>query len=433
MQVSVETTSELGRKLTVEIPEQRIHEAVSSRLGALAKDIKMDGFRPGKVPQHLIKRHYGLQVRDEVLSEIFQSSLQEALDQQSLKPVSQLQIDTLGMDEGKGMRYVASFEVGPAFVLMPLETLDVTRYVPEISEADVTDVVERVRQSQENWVWQERPAHSGDRLIVNFEGWVQGESVTNGMVENYPVILGGAEKIPGFDENLNGVSGNSHIEFDELFPEDYPKQNMAGRMVSFRVDVLRVEERQLPELNADWIRSLGVEDGEYQTLCNGFRAELEREMLAIAKARTKTSLMDALFAANPISVPPSLVKEEIDAAVTVARADAEKNQVAFDEEAARSVYAQPAHRRVALMLLFAHIVELYNIQLSKQKVDATLAEIASAYENSAEILEWYRKDKKSFESVQRLAHEDMVVSCLLEKARVRDVILTPRDVAPQTA
>lgn len=429
MQVSVETTSELGRKLTVEIPEQRIQEAVTSRLSSLAKDFKMDGFRPGKVPLHIIKRQYGLKVREEVLNQIFESSLQDALSQNGLQPITQLDIQPHGMDEGMGMKYEASFEVMPEFVLMPFEALEVTRYLPEISDADVDEAIERVRNLQATWHRRERPAQIGDRVIVSFEGRVGEESVTEGRVENYPVILGGAEKIPGFEENLIGKTGNSHIEFDVKFPEDYPKADMADKVVNFRVDLIRVEEQEVPELGAEWIKSLGVEDGEYESLRNNFRLEMEREMKGIAHTKTKTSVIDVLCAANPITIPTALVENEVQTAITALRSEAEQKKQSVDESQARQFYLPEARKRVTLSLLFGRIVELYPIKLEKHHVDSTLMAVASAYQNADEIMQWYRRDKKSFESIERLAHENLIVDFILEKAQVREVILNPRDVS----
>lgn len=425
MQVSVETTSELGRKLIVEIPEQRVQELVTPRLNDIARDVKMDGFRPGKVPLHIIKRQYGLKVREEVVNELFQTSLDDALKQFGMQPVTQLDIQPHHLDDG--MKYEAHFEILPEFVLMPLESMDLVRYVPEISERDVDESIERLRNLQETWIWQDRPSQLGDRVIVSFEGWVDNESVTEGRVEKYPVILGGAEKIPGFDEHLLGQSSNSHIEFEVRFPEDYPKPNMAGKVVNFRVDLNRVEIRQIPEVNAEWIRSLGVEDGELESLRKNFRQELEREMKALSDSRTKTSVMDALSAANPILLPEMLVKNELEATLKALKTEAEQKNAVLDEAAAIQAYTPQVRRRVQLSILMGHLVDLYSIQVEKKHVEAKLAEIAAAYEKPQEVLEWYRNDKDSYESVVRLAHEDLVVAAILQKAKVRDIILTPQD------
>lgn len=430
MQFSVETTSELGRNLTVEIPEQRVQELVTSRLNALARDAKIDGFRPGKVPAQIIKRQYGLKIREEVMNELLQSSLSDGLKQNNLTPISEFNIDLQAMDEGMGMKYVASFEIAPEFVLMPLESLEVTRYAPEVSATDAEEAIERLRNTQETWVRQDRPARMGDRVIVNFEGKVGEESVTDGRVENYPVILGGAEKIPGFDENIVGQSANTHLEFDVRFPEDYPKSNMAGKVVNFRLDLIRVEEREIPELNAEWIKSLGAEDGEYESLIKNFRSELEREMEVITFDQTKNSVNDALYAANPIAVPNSMVEAELKGGMDHLKAEAEKLGSSVDEAKMREVLLPQARRRVTLTLLYGHIVELFGIKLEKQHFEGTLAKIAGAFQNTEEVMQWYRKDENLRGMVERLAHENLVVDFILGKARVRDVIQTPRDVSP---
>ncbi|MGI9213156.1 MAG: trigger factor, partial [Methylococcaceae bacterium] len=371
MQVSVETTSELGRKLIVEIPEQRVQDLVAPRLNDIARDVKMDGFRPGKVPMHIVKRQFGIRVREEVVNELFQSSLDDALKQVGMQPVTQLEIQSHQFDDG--MKYEAHFEILPEFVLMPLESMDLIRYIPEISDRDVDDSIERLRNLQETWMRQDRPAEMGDRVIVNFEGWAEKESVTDGRVENYPVNLGGAEKIPGFDEHLVGQSANSHVEFDVRFPEDYPKPDMAGKIINFRVDINRVETRQIPEINAEWIKSLGVEDGELESLKKNFRQELEREMKVLSDSRTKTSVMDALCATNPIVLPEALVKNELEAALKALQTEAEQKNAVLDEAAAIQAYTPQARRRVQLSILIGHLVEIYSIQVEKQHIEAKLA------------------------------------------------------------
>ena len=431
MQVSVETTSELGRKLIVEIPEQRVQELITPRLNEIAREIRMDGFRPGKVPLQIIKRQFGLKVREDILSELFQSSLEQALEQNGIRPVTRMDVQSLSVDDG--MRYEASFEILPQFVLMPFESMDVTRYLPEVSDQDVDEAVERLRQTQETWIREERPARSGDRVIVNFEGRVGEESVTEGRVENYPVVLGGAEKIPGFDEHLTGQSGNSHVEFDVRFPEDYPKANMADKVISFRVDVIRVESRHVPEANAEWIKSVGAEDGELESLRKLFRKELEREMKAITDDKTKTSVMDAVCAANPITLPEGLIVEELDSTLEALRKKAEQDNTAFDETRLRTVYRPLMARRVQLALVLGQAVDIYDIQLRDEQVEAKLAEVVSAYSNAEEVAHWYKTNKEAYQSVERMAHEEEVVRYILGKARVREVIMTPRDTAPTAA
>ncbi len=426
MQVSVETTSELGRKMIVEIPEQRVQELITPRLKAIAKDVKMDGFRPGKVPPQVIKRQFGLKVREEVINELFQSSLDDALKQNKMQPVTQIDMQSYHFDDG--MRYEVCFEILPDFVVMPFESMELVRYVPEVSDNDVDDAIERLRQVQETWQREDRPAQAGDRIIVNFEGWTGDQSVTEGRVENYPVLLGGAEKIPGFDEHLTGQSANSHIEFDTPFPEDYPKPELAGKMVQFRVDLIRVESRQFPELNAEWIKTLGVADGEVESLRKEVREGLEREMKGHARDKTKTSVMDALCAGNPMTVPAGLVKNELDAAMEALRKESEQRKLPLNEIAARESYEPMARRRVHLSLLLGHIVDIYSIQPEKKRIDERVAEMAFGYEKPEEVVAWYNNNKDAYEAMERLAHEDAIVEYILGKARVRDVVMTARDV-----
>lgn len=426
MQVSVETTSELGRRMVVEIPEQRVQALMITRLNAIAKDVKMDGFRPGKVPAHVIKRQFGLKIREEVVNELFQSSLDDALKQNEIRPVTQIEIQSYGFDDG--MRYEACFDVMPEFVVMPFEAMELVRYLPEVSERDVDDAIERLRHVHETWHREDRPAQLGDRVIVNFEGWSGDQSVTEGRVENYPVHLGGPEKIPGFDDHLTGQSANSHIEFEAKFPEDYPKPELAEKIVQFRVDLIRVESRQIPGLDAEFVKTLGVADGEIESLKREVKDRLQQEISEFARDKTKTGVMDALVAANPITIPESLVINELDAAIEALNKKSGQKNADLDETEARKAYEPMARRRVHLSLLLGQIVEVYSIRVEKRRVDERVADLASGYEKPAEVIAWYKNNKEAYESMERLVHEETIVDYILNKARIREVIMTARDV-----
>ncbi|CAL1240050.1 trigger factor [Candidatus Methylocalor cossyra] len=427
MQVSLETTSELSRKMTIQVPEEHIQERVDSRLKALSQRVRVDGFRPGKVPPGVIRKRYGQQVREEVLAELIQTSFQEAVRDSKLRPAGVPQIQARKMGEGEGLEYEANFEVLPDFVPMPLETLAVKRYVSEVTEEDVDAMVQRLREQRKTWRAVARPAGRGDRAVVAFEGWDGEQSFTGGRVNEFPVIIGSGMMIPGFEDRLVGAEAGARLEFELAFPADYPGGKMAGKTGRFQVEVLRVEESVVPELDAEFIQSFGIEDGDLERFRADIRSNLEREMQRALRAKTKASVMDALYAANPIALPGTLVEDELDSLLAPYREAARTNQQPLDEAKLKQRLEPVARRRVALALVLGKLIDAHGLVVNPERVRATVEELAASYEDSEAVVRWYYAAKERLREVENLTMEDQIVDLVLEKATTSEEHLQFRE------
>jgi len=420
MQISVERIDELNRKLTVQVPEATIRERVDSRLKSLAREAKFDGFRPGKVPSTLIRKRFGAKVREEVLGDLIESTFAQAVRDEKLRPAGMPRINTKSADEGAGLEYEAAFEVFPEFVLMPVETLDVRRFVSTVSEQEVDKMIERLRDQRRTWRTVERPAAVGDRVTVHFEGNVDGEGLSEQKIENFPLVLGGKQTIPGFEEKLEGATAGGSLSFDLEFPSDYHNGKWAGKTGHFDVEVVSVEESVLPELDADFAKSLGVEDGDLDALRKDVTDNMEREMQRALKSRTKTALMDVLYQRNPIVLPSTLVESEIKDLLAPQLESARKAGQPVDEAALRERYDGIARRRVALALILNQLIETNQLKANPKKVRETVEEMAASYEQPEQVIHWYYSNAEHLREIENIVLEDEVVAWVLERARVTD-------------
>jgi trigger factor len=417
MQVSVETTSELSRKMTISIPEAKVAAQVESRLQSLAAKAKIDGFRPGKVPQSVVRKRYAQQVREEVLSDLIQSSFYEALRDEKIRPAGAPEIKAHKADEGEGLEYEANFEVMPDFVPMPLETLDVKRFVCTVGDEDIDGMVTRLREQRIRWNSVNRPSESGDRVVISFEGWLGEESFTNGRSEGFQVVLGSAQMIPGFEDKLTGVEVGSTLNFELDFPEDYPGEKMAGQTGRFEVEVTAIEESIIPELDEAFLSAFGIEGGDVEAFRADIRANMEREMNRALRSRTKSSVMDQLFERNTFNLPGSLIQDELNEIIKPYQEAARKRKQPLDEQALRDQMQPMARRRVSLALILGKLIDAYSVTVDKARVKLAVEDLASSYEDSAEVVRWYYADPARLREVENMVVEDQIVDLVLEKAK----------------
>jgi len=309
MQVSVEQTSELSRKMTVSIPEEVISQKVDARLKSLAREVKVAGFRPGKVPQNVIKAKYAAKARSEVTGEIIQSSYYDALKQQDLNPAGMPHIHPI--EAAEGFSYTAEFEVYPHISLTGLEQIEAARPVAVVEDADFDNMVQKLREQKKTWNAVERTSQSQDQITLNFSGVCEGENFTDGKVENYPVEIGANKMIPGFEDQLIGLAAGENKSFEISFPADYGNEKLAGKTATFDVEVIKVEEPALPEITEDFVKQYGIESGDSATFYDDVRNNMERELEKALRAEFKTSVLDALYAHVNPAVPNVLVDQEI--------------------------------------------------------------------------------------------------------------------------
>ena len=421
MQVSIETTSELNRKMTVEVPEEKIQEQVSKRLKSMAGKVKLDGFRPGKAPQSLLMKRYGQGVREEVMAELIQSSFYEAVREEKLKPVGGPLITHEATEEGAGLKYVADFEVMPEFVLYPLDMMEVDLLVSEVTEEDLDAMLLRLREQRRTWLATGNPAVLGDRVTIHFEGFAEGENFTNGKLENAPIVLGSNQSIEGFEQELLGSVVGLSKTFSLVFPEDYNVEKLAGKTGEFSVEVVSVEESLLPELDTEFVRTFGIENGDVNDFREEIKTSMEREMKRALHSKNKDSVMEELLRRNDsLTLPTVLVNEELKSLINSYKGEAKKRNQPIDESSATGHFEPLARRRVALGLLLNRIIEVNQVNVDAARVRSTIDDLALSYENPEEVVNWYYSNRDQLTQVQNMVIEDQIVDLILARAKTTE-------------
>lgn len=427
MQVSVEATGELGRRMKVQVPAERVEREIDARLKSMSRRAKIDGFRPGKVPLKVVKQRFGEQVRSEVVSEILQSTVNEAFAQQKLTPAGGPRIDLISAKPGQDLEYTASFEVYPEIELKGLEGIAVERPVAEVTEADIDAMVENLRRQRAVWQSVERGAQPGDRLQLDFDGRIEGQPFAGGKAEQALVVLGENRMLADFEAGLQGVRAGESREFDVRFPHDYHNAELAGKTARFQATVHRVEARKLPELDEAFCRSFGLAEGGMVKLRAEVAENMRREMADTVRRRMKDQVLAALLAANPLTLPQALVEEEIEHL----REDALNRMGLRDSKKAtelpRELFEEQAKRRVSLGLLIGAIINREQLQLDEQRVTQRLERMASDYSNPAEALRSLRASSAVMRQVESLVLEDQAVDWLLARAQIREQPTTFRE------
>jgi len=419
MQISVESTSEINRKMQVQVPEEKIREEIDTRLKSLAKRVKIDGFRPGKVPERVIRQRFGKQVREEVIYDLIRSTFSEALQEQDLRPVGEPQITPQEITEGKGLEYTAQFEVYPEIELAALESLEIRKPVCELSDEDLEKMIQRLREQKKQWQEVDRPAQEGDRVTITFEGLLDGEPIGNGKSEHFEIELGSGNMIPGFEDQLIGAKTGDHLEFELTFPEDYHDEKLAGKNVLFKVDVEKVEEGTLPEVDAEFVKEYGIEDGDIEKFREEVKANMERQVQAALKEQTKNNVLEALFQKNPIPVPEALVKQEIQRTLAPL-GDTFKNNPELLNQLPLDQIQEKAKKRVALGLLLSEVIRANELRPDPEKVRSTIEELAENYEDPEEVIQWYSSNPQQQEQIENSVLEDQAIEWILGRAQVTE-------------
>lgn len=413
MQVSVETTSGLERRMTVQIPADQIDQQVQSKLQQLTHTVRMDGFRPGKVPLSVVKKRYESQVRQETAGELIASSYEEALQQENLKPAGEPNIDQLENAAGQELKYVATFEVFPDIEPPVLSELVIDRKTADIAESDIENMLEKLRKQRATWERVERAAAMDDRLEIDFEGSIDGEAFSGNAGKNTPLELGSKTMIPGFEEQLVGAREGDEPTIEVTFPADYAGKEVAGKTAQFKIRVNSVSQAALPELNDEFARAFGVGDEGIDRLREEIRNNMERELKAAVKSALKQQVFDALLERANIDVPASLLDSETEVLI-------KKDSSGADAGIDRSQYQEEAKRRVSLGLLIAEIIQQNQLQVDPERVRETIEILAQSYEKPEEVVQWYYSNQEMLSGVQTMVMEDVVVDWIVSQAKVED-------------
>ena len=419
MQVTVETTQGLERRVKVQVPEDRVQGEVSKRLTNIAQSARLPGFRPGKAPMKVIARRYGKQVREEVVGEIVQSSFQDAIAQESLRPAGTPTIDPLEWETGGGVAYTAVFDVYPEVSLPPIDSLKIARPEAVVADADLERMLERLRTQRRNWEPVQRAAAPGDRVVIDFEGVCDGESRDDLKSEGFAVELGKQQLFKEFEDGLLGSETGQELSLDLHFPSDFRAGELAGKPVSFQVKVNTVEEPVVPEIDDEFAAGFGVKEGGIEQLKSEVRANMQRELEEGIRSATKQRVMEALLAGRDLELPESLVKREVDRSTAQRHLELSHSGVDVSEiELDPKDFEEASKRRVSLGLLVGELIKENGIKADPDEIRARIDGIASTYEDPGEVVRWYYSDPSRLSDVESSVLEDTVVAWILERAEV---------------
>lgn len=418
MQVSLETGEGLERKLTIQVPAETVDKEVESRLNSMKTRVKVDGFRPGKVPFKIVKQQYGDQVHQEVVGDVMQTSFRDAVAKEDLKPAGMPSIEPKTMKLGEPLEYVATFEVYPEVELADFSSLEVERTTAEVADADIDKMLDTLKKQRTTYDVVERASQDGDQITISFEGFVDGEAFEGGKADNVPVVIGSGSMIPGFEEQLVGKSAGDEFSFEVTFPEDYHAENLKGKPATFETRVVSVAEAKEPELDDEFARAFGVTEGGIEQLRKDVRENMERELKNKLETLLKNSVMDALLKANDIDVPKALVDEE---AGNLQQQMAQQGQLQAGMSLPKELFEGEAKRRVSLGLLIGEVVKKAEIKVEQDKVNAKIEDIAATYEDPQQVRDHYQNNPQMKSGIEALVMEEMVVDWIAEQAKVNEV------------
>lgn len=413
MQVTVESTGTLERRMRVELPSERVEKEVESRLKSVGKTAKIKGFRPGKIPPNVVRQRYGKQVRQEVLADLMGQSYRDAVIQENLNPVAQPKIEPEIGKEGDGFAFVATFEVLPDITLKNLDKIEVTRPEVEISDEDVDDMIDNLRRQKASWKTAEREAGEGDRVVIDFEGKLKGEPVEGGTGKEVPVVLGEGQMLPDFEKGLAGAKAGDEKSFKVKFPKDYHNEALAGKTAEFEVKVHQVDEQELPPLDDSLAELYGVEDGGgLEKLREDVIENMQREADQRVRSDLRDQAMRGLVEANPIEVPGSLVHQE----AHTMQHEAMRQFGIEDRDKAPPVaeFEEGAAKRVRLSLLIQQLVSDNKIELDAGRTRERVEQICAGYENAEEMVSHYLGNPQVMSRIEPMVLEEQAVEWLIE-------------------
>jgi trigger factor len=422
MQVSIETTSGLERRLTVGVPAERIESEVDSRLQKAAGNVRLPGFRPGKVPMKVMRQRFGQGVRQEVLGEVMNQSFQEAVAQEKLRPAGQPSIEPKTLEAGKDLEYIATFEVFPEVEVIEIKDFEVEKPVAEVTDEDVDNIIDVFRKQQGNWEVVERAAAAEDKVNVDYTGTRDGEEFEGGSATGSDLELGSGRMIAGFEDGVVGMVAAEEKTLQLSFPEDYHSEELKGAAVEFKISLNNVQEMVPAELNAELFAKYGVEEGGVEEFRSEVRQNMARELKNAVESKIKQQVMEALTLAHEsVEVPRALVSHEIDAMrkqMLQQFGGAGGQDLDLQSLLPDDMFSENAERRVRLGLVLAELVAKLELKVDADKVRTTIEEMASTYQDPEEVINYYYSNQEQLASVESKVIEDQMVEKLLGNAQI---------------
>jgi trigger factor len=419
---NVETLGALERRVSMTLPVAEIDRQVDERLKKLARNVRMPGFRPGKVPMKIVAQTYGPQVRSEVLGDAVQKSFSDAVKEAKLRVAGYPRIEKKSGADDKALEFSATFEVYPEVKLGDISAASIERPQVAVDEAALDKTIEILRKQRTRFIASGRPARDSDRFTFDFHGSFDGQPFEGGKAENFPFLFGEGRMLPEFEAAARGMSEGESKSFELRFPGDYHGKEVAGKQASFTLKILKVEEPRLPELDAEFARQLGVADGDVAKMRSEIRANVEREAAKRVDARVKAQALQALLDATPIELPKSLVDMEAQQLVERATADLQARGIKPEQMPALgpAAFEDTAKRRVALGLVIGELARAENLQPKPADVRALVEQEAQSYESPAEVVKWFYMQPQRLSEIEGVALEPNVVKWVLSKAKVVD-------------
>lgn len=429
MQVSVETTQGLERRLTISVPAETVDVEVKNRLRQVAKTQRINGFRPGKVPPSVIQKRYGASVRQEVAGEIMQRSFVDAIVAEKINPAGRPSFTAKSNEDGKALEFEATFEIYPEVELKDLEKIAVERPAVEVTENDLDEMFVTLQKQHQTWKENKRKTKKGDKLTIDFNGRVDGEAFEGGKAEAFELELGAGRMIPGFEKDITGMKAGEEKTISVTFPDDYHAENLKGKEAEFDIVVHKTEGPIVPKVDEEFAKLFGVEEGGVDALREEVGKNMARELSQAVKAKVKEQVIEGLLAGHEVGIPSGLVAQEVD----VLRQQAmQRFQGQMDPnnlpELPSEMFTEQAERRVKIGLLLGEVIKVNEIKVNDAKVDELIATAASAYEDPKEVIEYYANNKELMQQMQNVALEEQAVELLVEKAKVTDKKASFKDI-----
>ena len=433
MQVTTEAVSGVARRLNVSVPTSRVNEQFEARLKRTAKTVKINGFRPGKVPLNVVRREYGAGIYQEVVNEIIRDTVFEAIQQEKINAVGMPNIEKVENKDG-ALVYEAIVEVYPEVEVKTFADLEVERKASEINDKDVDTMIENLQKQRASWAETKGMAKKDMQVTFDFEGTIDGEKFEGGAAEDFKLVLGSGRMIPGFEDGIIGMKKGEEKVIDVTFPEDYQAENLAGKAAQFKITVKLVEKQKLPEIDAEFLKIFGLTEEEgVDKLKADVRKNMEREVRNGLRNQVKQAAFDALVAANEVEVPASMVAQEIDRQrqqmiQQFTQQFGGQGAGAFDSSMLPDeLFKEQAEKSVKLGVLVSKVLADAKLEVDQARVDAYIDDMASSYEDPAEVIEYFKNDKQQRAQIEAVVLEDQVVDHILASAKVNDVNISYED------